>query len=439
MDETRSSMNISPRLQRIAKLAKEHPERAFTNLAHHIDLDLLREAYRRTRKGGAVGVDGVTGAAYAVHLEENLRALLDRAKSGSYRAPAVRRVHIPKDDGRTRPLGIPTFEDKVLQRAVAMVMGAVYEQDFMDCSYGFRPGRSAHQALSKLRNDVMNMSGGWVLEADIKDCFGTLDHGWMRKILSRRIRDGVLIRLVGKWLNAGVLEAGRVTRPTAGSPQGGVISPLLSNVYLHDVLDVWFEQVVKPKLRGRASMVRYADDFVIVFDLEADARSVHEALFARFEKHGLELHPEKTKLIPFERPRRTNDTISFDFLGFTHYWARSRNGYWVVKQKTMAKRFRRSLKRVKQWCQYHRHDPVREQHRYLSAVIRGHCGYYGITGNSLSLWLYREAVLAIWKKWLTRRSNSRRRSGTSWTWWQTLCKRYPLPSARAMHSVLRHT
>jgi len=285
----------------------------------------------------------------------------------------------------------------------------------------------------------MNMGGGWILEADIKDCFGTLDHGWMRKILSRRIRDGVLIRLVGKWLNAGVLEEGRVTRPTAGAPQGGVISPLLSNVYLHDVLDVWFAQVVKPKLRGRASMVRYADDFVIVFDLESDARRVHAALFARFEEHGLELHPEKTKLIPFERPGRTNDTISFDFLGFTHYWTKSRKGYWVVKQKTMAKRLRQSLKRVKLWCRYHRHDPVREQHRHLSAVIRGHCGYYGITGNSVSLWLYREAVLNIWRKWLRRRSNSRRRSGTTWTWWHVLCKRYPLPPALAVHSILRHT
>jgi len=439
MDETRSSRNISPRLQRIAKMAKEHAERAFTNLAHHIDLDLLREAYRRTRKDGAVGVDGISGAAYAEHLEENLQALLNRAKSGSYRAPAVRRVHIPKGDGRTRPLGIPTFEDKLLQRAVSMVLEAVYEQDFLDCSYGFRPGRSAHQALSKIRDGTMRMGGGWILEADIRDCFGSLDHEWMRKILSRRIRDGVLTRLIGKWLNAGVLEDGRITRPTAGSPQGGVISPLLANVYLHDVLDVWFQRFVQPKLRGRAFMVRYADDFVIVFDLESDARRVHEALFARFERHGLELHPEKTKLIPFERPGRKNETISFDFLGFTHYWTKSRNGYWVVKQKTMAKRFRRSLKRVKLWCRTHRHLPVRDQHRYLSAVIRGHCGYYGITGNSPSLWRYREAVLRIWRKWLTRRSNSRRRSGNVWTWWTALCKRYPLPPAHAVHSVLRPT
>jgi len=439
MNETQSSKTISPRLQRIAKMAREHPERAFTNLAHHIDLDLLREAYRRTRKNGAVGVDGVTGAAYGEHLEVNLQKLLDQAKSGRYRAPAVRRVHIPKGDGRTRPLGIPTFEDKVLQRAVVMVLEAVYEQDFMDCSYGFRPKRSAHQALSTIRDGAMNRGGGWILEADIRDCFGTLNHEWMRKILSRRIRDGVLIRLIGKWLNAGVLEDERITRPSAGSPQGGVISPLLANVYLHDALDVWFHRIVQPKLRSRAFMVRYADDFVIIFDLESDARRVHEELFSRFAQYGLELHPEKTKLIPFKRPYDRNETESFDFLGFTHYWTKSRRGYWVIKRKTMAKRLARSLKRVKLWCRTHRHLPVRAQHRHLSAVVRGHCGYYGITGNSIMLGLFRREVLAIWRKWLRRRSNSRRRRGTAWSWWASLCERYPLPPARAVHSTLRHT
>jgi group II intron reverse transcriptase/maturase len=241
-------------------MARDHPERAFTNLNHHLTLDLLREAYRRTRKDGATGIDGVTAQAYAMDLERNLQDLLDRAKSGRYLAPPVRRSYIPKGKKGLRPLGIPTFEDKVLQRAVVLILEAIYEQDFLPCSYGFRPRRSAHQALEALWEGVMKMGGGWVLEADIKDCFGTLDHACLRTILSRRIRDGVLNRLIGKWLNAGVLEKGNVTFPEAGSPQGGVISPLLANVYLHDVLDVWFETVVKPLMRGRVFLIRYADD-----------------------------------------------------------------------------------------------------------------------------------------------------------------------------------
>lgn len=417
-------------------MAREHPERAFTNLAHHIDLDWLREAFRQTRKSGAVGVDGVTAEEYRADLERNLQGLLDRFKSGTYRAPAVRRVHIPKGDGRTRPLGIPSFEDKVLQRAVAMLLNAVYEQDFMDCSYGFRPRRSAHQALDRLWKATMNRGGGWVLEADIRDCFGTLAHDWMRKILSRRIRDGVLVRQINKWLKAGILEDGRLQRPTAGTPQGGVVSPVLANVYLHDVLDMWFEQTVRPRLRGRADLVRYADDFVIVFEHESDARRVYEVLPKRFAAHGLELHPEKTKLIPFQRPPRPKDPESFDFLGFTHFWSRSRKGTWVVKQKTMAKRLRRTLKRVAAWCRAKRHSPVAYQHAYMNRVLRGHCLYYGVTGNSQCLQQFRFRLLEIWRKWLWRRSNSSRRHDP-WARWTALCARYPLAPAYAARSRLR--
>ncbi|WP_437475749.1 reverse transcriptase domain-containing protein [Sorangium sp. So ce1014] len=261
MKETPGSQNISTKLEQIAKLAREAPGTAFTTLAHHIDIEWLREAYRRTRKDGAVGVDGQTADEYAAHLEDNLRSLHERAKSGTYRAPPVRRVLIPKGDGsQTRPIGIPTFEDKVLQRAVVMVLEAIYEQDFLHGSYGFRRGRSAHQALHALRDQVMRMGGGWVLEVDIRKFFDTLDHGHLQEILRRRVRDGVLLRLIGKWLHAGVLESGAVSFPESGSPQGGVISPLLSNVYLHEVLDVWFEQEVKPRLQGRAFLIRYADD-----------------------------------------------------------------------------------------------------------------------------------------------------------------------------------
>jgi group II intron reverse transcriptase/maturase len=262
MSGTPNPESISTKLEQIAKRAKEMPGVAFNTLAHHIDIEWLREAYRRTRKDGAVGVDGQTAVEYAANLEVNLQSLLDRAKSGDpYRAPPVRRVHIPKGDGsKTRPIGIPTFEDKVLQRAVAMVLEAVYEQDFYDCSYGFRPGRSAHDALRALREPLMEMNGGWVLEADIEKFFDSVDRAQLQEILRRRVRDGVLLRLIGKWLNAGVMEDGRVYRPDAGTPQGGVISPLLANIYLHEVLDEWFACQVKTRLRGRAHLVRYADD-----------------------------------------------------------------------------------------------------------------------------------------------------------------------------------
>ena len=273
----RNSTNVSTKQERIAALAKQSPQMAFTSLAYLMDLDWLKEAYRRTRKDGAVGVDGVTAGEYEQDLEGNLQRLLDRAKSGTYRAPPVRRVHIPKGGSttETRPIGIPTLEDKVLQRAVVMLLEPIYEQDFLDCSYGFRPGRSAHQALKSFRDQLMNCRGGYVLEVDIRKFFDNLDHGHLRAFLQHRVRDGVLLRLIGKWLKAGVMEDGSVSYPDSGSPQGGVISPLLSNVFLHYVLDLWFEQDVKPRLRDRAFLIRFADDFVIGFRDDRDARRVH--------------------------------------------------------------------------------------------------------------------------------------------------------------------
>src|SRR6202049_1321557 len=299
MAETSGSITVSTKLERIAKLAREIPQAAFTTLAHHIDIDWLKEAYRRTRKDGATGVDGQSAEDYAANLEDNLRSLLERAKSGTYRAPPVRRVHIPKSGGQTRPIGIPTFEDKVLQRAVAMVLEAIYEQDFLDCSYGFRPGRSAHQALNNLWHELMKMGGGWVYEVDIQSFFDELDHGQLRSFLDRRVRDGVLRRTTDKWLKAGVMEEGRRSYPEAGTPQGGVISPLLANVYLHEVLDTWFEREVRPRLRGQACLLRYADDFVVVFAMEQDASRVAAVLAKRFARFGLRLHPDQTRLIPF--------------------------------------------------------------------------------------------------------------------------------------------
>jgi RNA-directed DNA polymerase len=430
--------------QRIAELAKQSPEMGFTSLAYHIDLRWLYEAYQRVRPDGATGVDGQTVADYTANLRENLQSLLDRAKSGTYRAPPVRRVHIPKGtDGDTRPIGIPTFEDKVLQRAVVMVLEAVYEQDFSDCSYGFRPGRSAHQALDAVWKQTMGMGGGWIVEVDIRKFFDTLDHAHLRELLRHRIRDGVLLRLIGKWLNAGVLEEGSVTIPEAGTPQGGVVSPLLANVYLHYVLDIWFEREVKPRLRGRAFLVRYADDFVMGFACAEDARRVLEVLPKRFGRYGLTLHPDKTRLVPFQRPPHSTSATdstrggqagSFDLLGFTHYWGRSRRGFWVVKRKTAQGRLSRALRTIAQWCRLHRHQPLAEQHQTLVQKLRGHFAYYGITGNSLLLQRFRDGVVRIWRKWLARR---RRRGFLSWAVFDRLLKRYVLPAAIAVHSVCR--
>jgi RNA-directed DNA polymerase len=430
--------------QRIAELAKQSPEMGFTSLAHHINLRWLYEAYLRTRIDGATGVDGQTAADYSAKLGDNLRSLLERAKSGTYRAPPVKRAYIPKETGGdTRPIGIPTFEDKVLQRAVVMVLEAVYEQDFLDCSYGFRPGRSAHQALDAVWQQTMSMGGGWILEVDIRKFFDTLNHAHLRELLKQRIHDGVLLRLLGKWLKAGVLEDGNLSFPETGTPQGGVVSPLLANVYLHYVLDVWFEHQVKPRLRGRAFLVRYADDFIIGFACEEDARRVLEVLPKRFGKYGLALHPDKTCLVPFCRPPHHADKAdtggstspgTFDLLGFTHHWGRSRRGYWVVKRQTARSRLSRALKKIAQWCRFHRHHPLREQHKTLTQKIYGHAAYYGITGNGSALWQFREMVTRIWWKWLSRR---RRRGVLSWTVFERLLKRYPLPNARVVHSVYR--
>ncbi|RJO68795.1 MAG: group II intron reverse transcriptase/maturase [Myxococcales bacterium] len=359
MPETPSSDNISPRLRKVAELARQAPQMAFTTLAHHIGMAFLMEAYRRTRKDGAVGIDGRTAADYARDLEGNLRSLLDRFKSGWYLAPPVRRTYIPKGDGKKmRPIGIPTFEDKVLQRAVAMLLEAIYEQDFLDCSYGFRPGRSAHQALEDFRERLMKMRGGFVIEVDIQAFFDNLDHGHLRRFLDRRVNDGVIRRTIGKWLKAGAMEQGAVTRPKGGTPQGGVISPFLANVYLHEVLDVWFERTAKSRLKGESHMIRYADDVLIVCRLEEDARRLMEVLPKRFGRYGLSLHPEKTRLVRFRRPtlrasgrewRSEDRPGTFDFLGFTHYWGKSLKGKWVVLRKTAADRFRRGLRHMSLW------------------------------------------------------------------------------------------
>ena len=435
MGETSSSQTISTRMQRIAELAKQAPEMAFTTLAHHIDVEWLREAYRRTRKGGALGVEGQSADDDAKNLETNLQSLLDRAKSGTYRAPPVRRVHIPKGSrgSETRPIGIPTFEDKVLQRAVSMVLEAIYEQDFHSFSYGFRPGKSAHQALEALWQGTMEMRGGWILEVDVRKFFDSVDHDHLRAVLHRRVRDGVLLKLIGKWLKAGVLEGKGLTYPETGTPQGGVASPVLANIFLHEVVDQWFVKDVQPRLKGRALLVRYADDMVFVFEREEDARRVYDVLPKRFSRYGLTLHPDKTRLVPFRRPplvvgRKDSEAPgSFSFLGFTHHWGRARSGSWVVKKRTDRTRFSRALHRIREWCRTHRHESLRTQQRHLALMMRGHYGYYGVTSNFDALQRFYRAVDVTWRRWLSRRSQ---RGAISWVRWNVLRKVFVLPLPR---------
>jgi RNA-directed DNA polymerase len=391
-------------------------------------LEWLHEAYRRTRKDGATGIDGESAGRFAQALDTRLSSLLEQARSGHYRAPPVRRAYIPKANGALRPLGIPTFSDKVLQRAVAMLLEAVFEQDFHRDSYGFRPGRSAHQMLTALHTRLSGMGGGWVLELDIRSYFDTIDHGLLRRCVQRRVRDGVLLRLLGKWLRAGVLESGQWSVLDAGTPQGGVVSPLLANVFLHEVLDEWFAQVVQPRLSGRSFLLRYADDAVLVFANEADARRVQAVLAQRFARYGLELHLEKTRLVDFRPPARTSTDGSFELLGLTHYWGRSRRGTWMIHRKTAKDRFRRTLQRINQWCRAHRHDPVADQHAALSRQLMGHYAYFGVRGNYRALSHLRFRVEQIWLNWLGRRSQRRRRMDL-----HALVARHPLPAARLIH------
>jgi RNA-directed DNA polymerase len=427
MQSTWRPESVLTKLQRVAEISGKAPEMVWTTLAHNIDILLLKEAYRLTRKNGAAGVDGQTAIGYEENLEENLQSLLDRFKSGTYKAPPVRRTYVPKGDGKKmRPIGIPTFEDKVLQRAVAMVLNAVYEQDFLECSYGFRPRRSAHQAIDELWKIAMKPGVSVVLELDIEKCFDVLDHGHMRSFLDQRVRDGVIRKAIDKWLKAGVMEEGVVYHPETGTPQGGVVSPILMNIYLHEVLDSWFEQVVKPRLAGEAHLIRYADDATFVFHSKADVAKVMDVLPKRFGRFGLNLHPEKTRLIDFKRPGsgdRKSQTGCFDFLGFTHYWARSRAGNWIVKRKTARDRFTRSLKCIELWCRINRHLPVSEQCIMLSRKLRGHVQYYYIRGNSFAIGRFYHEVYGRWRKWLNRRSQ---RARMTWERFTNLRKIYPL-------------
>lgn len=429
--------SVSTKQERIATLAKQARGMVFTSLNQYVDYEWVEYAYRCTRKDGATGVDGQNAADYAVNLRENLLRLIDRLKSGSYRAPPVRRHYIPKSDGGQRGLGIPSFEDKVAQRAVLMLLEPIYEQDFVEGSYGFRPGRSAHQALQAVRRAVTEKGVRWVLDVDVRKYFASIPHARLRELLARRVSDGVVRRMIDKWLSAGVLEQGALHYPEAGTPEGGVISPLLANIYLHYVVDEWYDEQVRPRLRGPGALVRYCDDFVMLLRHEDDARRVLEVLGRRLEKYGLQLHPDKTQVVDFRFEPPPDDTdadgglpTSFNFLGFTHVWGRSRWGRPVVRQYTAKDRLARSLQAVRERCSRMRHWPLRDQQSRLGSMLRGHFAYYGITGNMERVTAFHHAACRLWRKWLNRRS---RQPSLSWERFQRLLRRYPLPPPRIVH------
>ncbi len=431
MSDALTSRNMSPRLLKVVERAQREPEGRFHSLAHLIDVPALERAYRRIRKDGAVGVDGVTKEAYGDELLANLEDLHGRLKSRRYRHQPIRRVHIPKDKGKTRPIGISAFEDKIVQGAVRAVLEAIYEQDFLDCSFGFRPKRSAHDAVRALNQAVRCGKVSWILEADVQSYFDSVDRTKLAELLQIRVADGSLLRLIGKCLHVGVLDGEEYSEPDRGTTQGSVLSPLLGNVYLHYVLDVWFERVVTPRLRGEATLIRYADDFIIGFERHDDAQRVMAVLGKRFERYGLTLHPDKTRLVPFGRPpagqRGGKGPATFDFLGFTVYWGRTRSGRWQMRCKTRHARLRRAIKSVGEWCRRHRHLPIVTQHAALKRRLGGHFNYFGVNGNFRSLVPLVEATERVWIKWLRRRSQ---RTRLTWERYKALLERFPLPQPR---------
>ena len=401
-----------------------------SDLAHLLTIDALYAAFLSLRTEASAGVDGVTYKQYDVHAWEKIPILHEKLKSGEYRAQPLKRVYIPKEDGRQRPISIPSLEDKIVQRATVKLLNAIYEQDFLECSYGFRPGRSAQHALDEIGRVICRRPISFVLEADICSYFDNIVRSQLMEMIEKRVSDGSILRLIRKWINIGVIDEGRLLVTEMGTGQGQVISPLLANIYLHDVLDEWFQQVVKPRLKGEAYEIRYADDFILCFQFREDAEKVVEVLHQRFAKYGLQLHPDKTRLIEFGPNALTKSEQSggkkpatLDFLGFTHICKWSRRGRFMIQLRTMRKRLRRSLKAVAAWCRQHRHDPVEEQCKALNRKLRGHYQYYGRPTNFRSLREYYRNVRWIWKTWLNRRTRGKT---MNWERFGLLLRRYPL-------------
>jgi RNA-directed DNA polymerase len=432
----RARFSMTTDINRIAELAKEDPKRQFSSIAHLITVEKLEEAFRSLRKDASAGVDGITYQQYETNVDENIRQLHQRLKEGKYRAQPLRRVYIPKEDGKQRPISIPALEDKLVQKGAVDLLNAIYEQDFLDCSYGFRPGRGQHQALDEVGRVLCTRPMGWVLEIDIRAYFDSIVRPTLIEMIERRISDGSVLRLIQKWIKVGAIDNGRLLVSETGTGQGQPISPLLANVYLHHVLDVWFEEVVKPRLKGEAYEIRFADDAILCFQHKEDADKVLSVLPKRFEKYGLTLHPEKTRLIEFGRyaarnaRRRGKKPETFNFLGLTYICARSRKGKFTVHVKTIAKRFRRGLKAIFDWCKEHRHDPVSEQQKTLNAKLRGHYQYYGRPTNYHSIWQFYRRVRRIWREWLSRRTRGR---ALTWGRFMEILRQYPLLQPRITH------
>lgn len=423
-------------LERVGERARKKTGEKFTNLLSHVKVPLLKEAYARLRKEAAPGIDGETWASYGVELDARLVDLEGRVHRGSYHPLPVRRVHIPKGDGRSRPLGIPALEDKILQQAVRMILDPIYESEFVGFSYGFRPGRSPHMALDALSVALLRKVN-WVLDADIRSYFDTIDHGWLKQFVEHRIGDTRLVRLLMKWLHAGVMEDGQLHEVREGTPQGGIISPLLANIYLHYVLDLWVRQWRRRNARGQVYVVRYADDFVMGFEHERDARAMREALSERLAKFNLELHPDKTRVLRFGRfahqhsakdGRRRPET--FDFLGFTHICARAPDGDFRLMRRTSRKKRAAKLGALRKQMRRRRHDPVPEQHRWLVAVLRGHANYYGVPGNARAMASFRYQVEQAWHRQLQRRSQRARWNAERH---RRFAMRFALPAMRIHH------
>ncbi len=438
MKTPRSLVNMSTRHIRIAELAKEDKGRKFFSIAHLLTQNALYEAFESLRRDASAGVDGVTCEEYEVDVWGNIQRLHERMRKEQYRAQPLRRVYIPKEDGRQRPISIPSLEDKIVQMATVNLLNAIYEQDFLECSYGFRPGLGAQDALDEVWKVITGRPISIVLEADIKGYFDAIVRRQLVEMIEKRVSDGAILRLIGKWINVGVIDDGRLLVSETGVGQGQVISPLLANIYLHYVLDEWFEQEVKPRLRGEAYEIRYADDFILCFQYREDAGRVMEVLTKRFEKYGLTLHPEKTRMMEFGREALAKSEgpggpkpPTFDFLGFTHVCKRSRRGNFTVHVRTMRKRLKRSLQKVTAWCRKHRHDSVAEQNMVLNRMMRGHYQYYGRPSNHRSLWQFYRATRRIWRKWLNRRDRGRT---LSWSIFERLESRHPLFRPRITRS-----
>jgi len=394
----------------IAERARKYKGEALYNFHHVIDAPLLQESYEKLNKKSAEGIDGKTWQQYGLEFPERRESLLDEFRSGRYRAPAIRRVYIPKDKHSQRPLGILTIEDKVLQASVRRVIEPIYEEDFKSFSFGFRPGRSQHQAIEFMFRKVSFEKMHYIIDADIKNYFGSINHGILREFLDKRVRDGVIRRMIDKWLKAGIMESGNISYPEEGTSQGSIISPILSNIYLHYVLDEWFSEQIQPLLKGKSFIVRFADDYILGFTDKSDAKRVMEVLPKRFAKYKLTLHPEKTRLIDLNS-KRDKLNRSFDFLGFTHYLGKSRKGNKVLKRKTSSKRLTKAIKKISNFIKLNRHMKLKDLIAEVNSKLRGHFSYYGITFNYRSILHYYYVVQRRLYKWLNRRGGK-----SKWNW-----------------------